>query len=188
VGVPSSATVQGRPRSAAGAMRKVQDLRVRFLVAVITAINGATRTIEMGEGGGQTTALRGGRHHQTGACRDTMSMERIHGPSHRLIMKVVGDDAGRQEPRGQCILENVRDQGEWLVDTPKPVEHQRFHCCPRRNDPHRRMLLGRLVHDTGTAEFVKHRRHASQMRHALAPVGWSQGGLLSGGDSPEFPT
>jgi hypothetical protein len=38
-------------------------------------------------------------------CNGAMGIERIEGPSQRIIIDVLGFDVGRKEPRGWFILE-----------------------------------------------------------------------------------
>ena len=179
--------VQVRPLIAAVTTREVADLLVRFLGTGIAAIHVAARASKLGAGWGQTEASRGGRRHKTGECRDAMGIERIPGPSQRLIMEGLGVDAGRQEPRGWLRLENVRDKGEWVVHEAQPVEPHGVDRRPCCDETPFRVLWGRSVHEVATAERVQHRGHESQMIEDVTPADVSHRGLRSGGESTALP-
>jgi hypothetical protein len=120
-------------------------------------------------------------------CNGAMGIERIEGPSQRIIIDVLGFDAGRKEPPGWFMLEKVRDPVAWLVDQAKPVGHPRFARRPRCDDTHFRVLVGRLVNDVAHPELVKHRGRESQMIEDLTLADLSRSVLRSGGESTALP-
>jgi len=169
---------QGPPDVRAGgplipplAARAVHDLCVGGVVAVRAAIARAAGAIERHQVRGQAyTRGRGGRH-ATVEVGDAIRIERIERPAERSIMELLGvKQPRRQASRERLILAKPRHQGAWLGHNAAAVEDHRVDGMARGDDPHLRVVLGRLVHDVAKAECVQHAGDAAQMSQDLAAV------------------
>jgi hypothetical protein len=143
------------PTVAAG---DVNDVLLRLLGTVITAIDMEAGAIEMGERWGKPQALGGRSCNEAVECRYPISIERIQGTAKRVIVEMTGLNARSDETRERLILKKMRHEVELLADEAQAVEDHRLDRMACGDNPHFRVLLGGLINDLSDAEFFKHPR------------------------------
>jgi hypothetical protein len=107
------------------------------------------------------------------------------GCAPRAIAQGCAAGASRQQPGRPRV---PWDEVEWLVDDAEPVAPHRRHRGPRRDAPHGRGLLARLVHDLAPAERVQPGRHEAHRIPHVPSAGGCHRVLLPRGDSTNRPT
>ena len=152
------------------ATRDVHDLFVRGLVAVVAPVHMEAGRIERRTCGGEAQPWGGGRCYQALECGHTVCIERLQGTPHGVIMELCRDNTGRNAARGGRIVEESRDEGARVIDTPQAIAHQRFDGCTSREIPHCRVLLGRSIKDLPNAECVAHASDKAAVVQDLATV------------------
>jgi hypothetical protein len=133
------------------ALGDVHDLLRRWLVTVIAPIDMKARAVEVHIGWTQVQTLGGSRRDETVEFGHPRVIEGIQGATERIIVELVGSDAGRNEALGGLILKEAGHQVERLIDKPQAIEHYRFDRFPCREVPHLRVLSGGLVDDVANA-------------------------------------
>ena len=148
----------------------VHDVLRGPFVAVRTTINMKARTVEVQRGGTEAQTLGGGRRNETVECCHPVGLEDIQGTTERIIVELLGGNAGRKKSAGGLMLEEPGDEGEGLVEKPQAIEHHRFDGLTRGEVPHFRVLLGRSIDDVANAELVEHTSDKAEVVQDLATV------------------
>src|SRR5262249_29839515 len=81
----------------------VNDVLLRLLITIITAIDMEAGAIEMGERWGKPQALGGRRRNEAEECRHPIRIERIQGTAKRVIVEMTGLNARSDEARERLI-------------------------------------------------------------------------------------
>jgi hypothetical protein len=99
-------------------------------------------------------------------------VERIPGPSERVIVERARWPARGDEARARLVLKKMGDEVELRVDEAQAMKD---HGLDRMADgpyTHGRILLGSLSKDLGDAELCKHARDQAQVIEDLCAVRW----------------
>jgi hypothetical protein len=148
----------------------VHDVLRGQCVAVRTTITMQTRTVEVQRGWTAAQTRGGGRRNETVEFCHPVGIEDIQGTTERIIVELVGGNAGRKKSEGGLILEEPGDEGEGLVDKPQAIEPHRFDGLTRGEVPHFRVVLGRAIDDVANAELVEHASDKAEVVQDLATV------------------
>src|SRR4029453_17851728 len=97
-------------------------------------------------------------------------VERIHGPSQRLVMEMLGGNAWGNEPLGRFVLEKHRDQGELVMDKAQAVEDHRFDRITAGHNTLLRVLGCGAVNHLAEAQFFKHPGNEAEMIQDLTAI------------------
>jgi hypothetical protein len=103
------------------ALGDVHDLLRRWLVTVIAPIDMKARAVEVHIGWTQVQTLGGSRRDETVEFGHPRVIEGIQGATERIIVELVGSDAGRNEALGGLILKEAGHQVERLIVNPRPL-------------------------------------------------------------------
>jgi hypothetical protein len=155
------------PTIASGDMN---NLLVRFCVAIITAVDMETGRVEMGKGRREAQTPRCCGSNETVEFRHPVSIESIQGPAERIIVALGRGDAGRNEAGGGLILEEPRDKVEGVIHKPQTIEHHGFDGFTYCEVPHFRILLGCSINDVPDAEFVEHASDKAEVIQDLTTI------------------
>jgi hypothetical protein len=139
------------------------DLFVRRLIALLTALDMEAEASEMRAGRGKAQALRSGRGNEAGEFRHPNVVEGIAGAPEGVSIEMVDLHAWGHEACERLMLEEMRDEGELVVEKAKTVKHHGLDRRPGGHHPHGRVLLGGGINDLGKAEFFNHGRDQTQV-------------------------
>ena len=138
--------VQVGPMSPTLAVGDVHDLVGGRGRAGIPAIDMDAGTIEMRAGRGQAQAFGGRSDNEAVECGHAIGVERIQGPSERVIVELARLNARGDEARAACA-EKMGDEVALLVDEAQAMKDQGFDRMAHGHQTQFRVLLGSLIKD-----------------------------------------